>query len=117
PRLMRVPASHPVFDAAQLRAARLRAGLTQGQLARLIGVAGGERVSAWERGQAQVRNPARLHALANALGVTPAELLEIPPAGRNLRWLRLVAGLTLDQLAAAVNASVPTIKRWEAHGT
>jgi transcriptional regulator with XRE-family HTH domain len=38
-----------------LRAARVRAGLTQHELARLVGVAGGERVSRWELGTSRPR--------------------------------------------------------------
>lgn len=107
----------PVFSAQALRDARLRAGLTQGELARRIGVAGGERVSEWERGQARVRSATRLHALAAALGVNPVDLLQAPSGRRGLRWYRMLAGLTPAELARAASVSVPTVKRWEAHGT
>ena len=43
------------MDPGALRAARERAGLTQHQLARLVGVAGGERVSRWELGTSEPR--------------------------------------------------------------
>ncbi|WP_425577343.1 helix-turn-helix domain-containing protein [Nocardioides endophyticus] len=38
------------LDPSVLRAAREEAGLTQHELARLVGVAGGERISRWELG-------------------------------------------------------------------
>ncbi len=43
------------IDPSELRAARESAGLTQHELARLVGAAGGERVSRWELGVRFVR--------------------------------------------------------------
>src|SRR5665647_3888120 len=51
-----------------LRDARIRMGLTQHELARLIDVAGGERISRWELGSSALR-PEMLHRLAQALNV------------------------------------------------
>ena len=71
---------------AALRAARERAGLTQHQLARLVGVAGGERVSRWELGTSEPR-PEILVRLAKVLDVEAMDLLDVE-AGVNLRALR-----------------------------
>lgn len=109
-------ATSPVVDAAALRVAREQAGLTQAEVARRAGLAGGERVSVWERGLAVPRNPTVLHAVASALNVRPTSLLVPPSNGPNLRWLRFAAGLTVEEFAQAAHTSVPTIKRWEAHG-
>lgn len=106
----------PAIDGAALRGARVRAGLTQHQLAREVGVVGGERVSLWERGEARPRSPQLLHAVARALGVPVTALLIAPEGSPSLRWLRFVAGVALDELAAAAHLSVASLKRWEAQG-
>ena len=106
----------PSIDGAALRAARIRAGLTQHQLAHEVGVVGGERVSMWERGEARPRSPQLLHAVARAVGVRVTDLLPVPDWGPNLRWLRFVAGLSVDELAEAVHLSAASLKRWEAQG-
>jgi DNA-binding XRE family transcriptional regulator len=64
-----------VVDPVALRDARLRMGLTQHELARLIDVAGGERISRWELGSSAPR-PEILHRLAQALNVDAADLLD-----------------------------------------
>jgi transcriptional regulator with XRE-family HTH domain len=91
---------------AALRDARLRMGLTQHELARLIDVAGGERISRWGLGSSAPR-PEILHRLAQALHVGAADLLE---AGGpvDLRRLRASAGLSARALAARAHISVPT---------
>lgn len=106
----------PGIDGAALRAARLRAGLTQHQLAREVGVVGGERVSMWERGEARPRSPQLLHALARALSVPANSLLLRPDGGPGLRWLRFVAGVNVDELARSTHVSAASLKRWEAQG-
>ncbi len=99
-------------DGAAVLRARAARGLSQHQLARIVDVAGGERVSGWERGVGQPR--ARIIPdLARALGVDPLDLLSLPH-GVDLRALRLVAGRTAPELARAVNVSVHTYLRWEA---
>jgi len=62
-------------DPLALRDARLRLGLTQHELARLIDVAGGERISRWGLGSSAPRAELR-HRLAEALNVGVADLLE-----------------------------------------
>ena len=98
-------------DPMALRDARLRMGLTQHELARLIDVAGGERISRWELGTS-VPRPEILHRLAQALNVGAADLLEAG-APADLRRLRTAAGLSASNLAAQAHMSVPTYVRWE----
>lgn len=63
----------PSPSAFSLRAMRKRAGLTQVELGRLMGVAGSN-VAAWETGKAPVPQ-ARLHSLAAALRVSSSEVV------------------------------------------
>jgi transcriptional regulator with XRE-family HTH domain len=98
-------------DPVALRDARLRMGLTQHELARLIGVAGGERISRWELGSSAPR-PELLHRLAQALNVAAADLLEAGGAA-DLRRLRTFAGISARTLAVRAHMSVPTYIRWE----
>lgn len=101
------------IDPAALRAARERAGLTQHELARLVDVAGGERVSRWERGSS-VPKPDILLRLAEVLGLRPPELLATRETGAaDLRTLRIAAGLSAAEIAAAVHISRRTYVRWE----
>ena len=83
----------PAINGPALRDAREAAGLTQADLARAIGVVGGERISMWERGLARPRNPRLLHAAAAAVGVPATFLLEASADGPTMRWLRFAAGL------------------------
>jgi transcriptional regulator with XRE-family HTH domain len=102
-------------DPVALRDARLRMGLTQHELARLIDVAGGERISRWELGSSAPR-PEILRRLAQALNVDAADLLDAGgPA--DLRRLRTAAGLSARMLAARAHMSVPTYVRWESGRT
>ena len=90
-------------------------GLTQHELARLIDVAGGERISRWELGSSAPR-PEMVHRLAQILNVGAADLLEAGgPA--DLRRLRTCAGLSARTLAARAHMSVPTYVRWESGRT
>lgn len=92
--------------------ARTDRRLTQHQLARAVGIAGGERVSEWERGVAEPR--ARLvPRIAEALGISPVELLVLPD-GVDLRALRMMAGRSAPEVATSINVSVHTYLRWEA---
>lgn len=98
-------------DGAALRLARLERGMTQSELADVLRVAGGERVSAWERGvnQPDVR---LVPVLAEVLGVDPAALIgQRPPS--LLRHLRWTAGLTALELGAALHVSRNTYLRYE----
>ena len=98
-------------DPLALRDARIRMALTQHELARLIDVAGGERISRWELGTSAPR-PEMLRRLAQALNVKAADLFETGgPA--DLRRLRTFAGISARTLAARAHMSVPTYIRWE----
>lgn len=97
---------------AAIRLARENAGLTQHQLARLVGVAGGERVSRWELGTSEPR-PEVLVRVAKVLGVPPGDLLDVGGEIPDLRALRFAAGLSADQVAARAHVSKATYLRWE----
>jgi transcriptional regulator with XRE-family HTH domain len=99
-------------DPSALRAARERLGLTQHQLARLVGVAGGERISRWELGLDEPR-PDLLARLAHVLDTPAAALLDVDADRLDLRGLRYCAGLAVTQLAAAVHVSARSYVRWE----
>lgn len=102
----------PVVDPRALRAARLAAGLTQHQLARVIGVAGGERISRWELGTSAPR-PRMLQRLAEALGVGADSLLTPTDDLPDLRRLRATTGLSARELAERAYMAQPTLVRWE----
>lgn len=100
-------------DPAALRAARQKAGLTQGQVARALGLAGGEAVSVWERGAFEPKTAAQLHRLAEVIGVPVAELLRRDGGKMDLRYLRLVAGLESADVADQLHVALSTYRRWE----
>lgn len=99
-------------DPSALRAAREQAGLTQHELARLVGAAGGERVSRWELGTS-VPRPDFLVKLARALDIPALRLIHLDAEVPDLRALRLKAGLTVPELVAAAGLSAPTYYSWE----
>lgn len=58
--------------------------------------------------------PGTLRRVAEVLEVEPIELLAIDGAeGLALRELRVIRGMSLQELAGAVNASPSTVRRWE----
>lgn len=99
-------------DPSALRAARERLGVTQHQLARQVGVAGGERISRWELGLDEPR-PALLVRLAGILDTTAADLLDVDAEHRDLRALRYCAGLSVAELSATLHVSARSYLRWE----
>lgn len=99
-------------DPAALRAARESAGLTQHELARVVGAAGGERISRWELGTS-VPRPDFLVRLAKALDIPTLRLVRFDGDVADLKALRLQAGLTVSALAAAANVAMPTYYAWE----
>ena len=103
----------PRLNPEALRAARVRAGLTQHELARLVGVAGGERVSRWELGTSRPR-PEILLRVASVLEVSSTDLLGSSGDLADLRGLRVAAGLSMRDLAARAHVSKTTLGRWEA---
>lgn len=98
---------------AAIRTAREKAGITQHQLARMVGVAGGERVSRWERGTSEPR-PDILVRVARALGCPAVDLLVIRGDEPDLRALRFSAGTSANELAIRLHVSKSTYLRWEA---
>nr|WP_238146845.1 helix-turn-helix transcriptional regulator [Ornithinimicrobium murale] len=99
-------------DPAALRRARLRAGLTQHELARRVGVAGGERISKWELGTA-VPRAEYVHRLARELGTDVGALLGTTGVGE-LRWLRTSRGLSAREVAERAQVGRATYVAWEA---
>jgi len=99
-----------------LRVARLRtlAGWTQAGLAAELGASGRRRVGQWERGLEQPQ-PRYLPLLAAALQVEPLELLTVDRHNPPLQALRLAAGLTLTEVAAASGIPYSSYHRLE-HG-
>lgn len=99
-------------DPSALRAAREKAGLTQHELARVVGAAGGERISRWELGTS-VPRPDFLVKLAKALEIPTLRLIRLDGDVADLRALRLKAGLSVSAVAAAAKVAVPTYYAWE----
>jgi transcriptional regulator with XRE-family HTH domain len=99
------------FRPAALRRHRRCANLTQEQLALLIG-AHRSQVAAWESGAVPPR-AATLRRLAEALHITPAELLTTRPRP-SLRDLRHRAGLSQRGCADAIDRSQPSYGALEA---
>lgn len=100
-------------DPSALRSAREKAGLTQHELARLIGAAAGNGCRAGELGMSEPR-PDFLVKLARTLRIPALRLIHFEGDIPDLRGLRLKAGLTGPQLASRTNLSMPTYLRWEA---
>lgn len=96
------------------RVARLRtlAGWTQLQLAAELGASGRRRVGQWERGLEQPQ-PRYFPLLAAALKVEPLELLTVDRHDPPLLALRLVAGLTLIEVAMASGIPYSSYHRLE----
>jgi transcriptional regulator with XRE-family HTH domain len=123
--------THPVHSGpgratSQLRRLRLRRGLSQGQVARLIGMSR-HSVGAWERGArpplAAIRRLAGVYAVsvstvARAADVSPPELLDpdrwapgtLP---RVLTVLRDWSGLTQAEVAERCGCSRASVRNWE----
>jgi transcriptional regulator with XRE-family HTH domain len=129
--VIRAARRHPPQRVGALAQLRLRAGLTQQQVARQIERSYGS-VSAWERG---VRCPSwpDVRRLAATYGVSPVTIaraagLEAPAYLDQRRWtgdrlsrvirdLRSWTGMTRTVLAIAVGVRPQTITRWEAAQT
>lgn len=99
-----------LVDADALRRARLAAGLTQGEVARRLGLASGGVVYNWERGRYVPKEPT-LELVADLLGVSVENLLV--SGVRDLRRLRTLAGVTVGDLAESIGVASATVRRWE----
>lgn len=107
------PAVTPLApDPAALRRARVQAGLTQHELARRVGVAGGERISKWELGTA-VPRAEFVHRLARELGTEVTALMGKERVG-DLRWMRTARGLSAREVAERAQMGRTTYVAWEA---
>jgi transcriptional regulator with XRE-family HTH domain len=95
------------FSRTAARRARERAGLTQAELAILIGVTDGG-VSAWESG---TRAPTgrNLVALARVLSTPPIELLNLREDELRLADVRALYGLSGDEVASRVGIGTSTL--------
>jgi transcriptional regulator with XRE-family HTH domain len=92
-----------------LKAKRLSLHLFQTNLARLIGV---HKVSVqnWER-NVGTPTPSQMPAIIRFLGYVP--FTHDGSAAGRIRWLRMCAGWTQDELAGAAKCGEVTIWRWE----
>ena len=99
-----------------MREARRAAGMTQAELARRVGVAGGERVSVWERGLA-APSAVAVARMAEVLGVDPVALSGSSGEMSPMATLRVQAQLTSSGLAEAMGVTARTISRWESPKT
>jgi len=95
-----------------LARSRKTAGWTQAQLAAQLGAAGRLRVGQWERGLEQPQ-PRYIPRLAAALHLDALELLDVDVQNPPLQALRLAAGLTLAEVAAATGMAYSTYCRLE----
>lgn len=95
------------FRGEVLAAARETAGKSKAQLARDIKVANGSRIAVWEQGQE--RPLARfVPLLARQVGLDPWDLIDGDRDHPDLPHLRVVAGLSIRQVAALIGW--PTMK-------
>jgi DNA-binding XRE family transcriptional regulator len=110
------------FDGGLLRRARLsvrrldrpRAGLSIDELAARVGAVRALIID-YEAGR-KVPGPARLVALAEAVGVRPEALSGVAVGRARLVDLRCWAGLTAEQAAGALGVSRWAYSKWEQHG-
>jgi transcriptional regulator with XRE-family HTH domain len=82
--------------ADNLRAAMERKGISQSELARLLGIKS-QAVNQWLKPGGTTPRGTRLHDIAKALGVALQELLGISPAPANKQSRLLVAFDTMDE--------------------
>lgn len=95
-----------------IRDARESAGFTQHQLAREVGIAGGERVSKWELGTAVPR----LEVLARVARVVDVDIQVLLAPGFRLvgvARLRAAQSLSVSEAARECHVSIATYERWE----
>lgn len=95
-----------------IRDARETARLTQHQLAREVGIAGGERVSKWELGTATPR----LEVLAKVARVVDVDIQVLLAPGFRLvgvARLRAAQSLSVSEAARRCHVSIATYERWE----
>jgi len=85
--------------------------MTQADLAKVLGVAGPERISSWEH-ETNRPHVNQIPVLAKTLKVSPDALL-VGDSRNRLRDLRWEAGLSLGELAEQLHVGRNTYQRWE----
>lgn len=102
-----------------LRELRIKAGMTQSELARKLGKTAGA-ISHWERGKSNVilddNDLAQLRGIFGDLG-SNSESLGSSPLGTWLTKARLAADLSVPELSQISGVSIPAIYRIEQGGT
>lgn len=99
------------FQPARLQAARQRSGMSRGELGRLAEI-DETTILRWETGHGAPQ-PDLLARAAQVLEVDMDQLVVIAPAERTLADLRVLAGLTQQQLGSRVGTSYQTVSRVE----
>lgn len=99
------------FSYCRLQELRSEASLLERDVAEAIGCSTGA-VYNWEAGR-DSPGPARLAGLAQALAVTPGDLVIVPDADADLRGLRVRAGITQQTAATLVRLHRAAFSRIE----
>lgn len=99
------------FSAESFMRARQANHLSRGELARLADISPGA-VSAWETERATPQADT-LAKVTSILGIGIDEVVHIEPDKRSLGDLRIYAGLTQSQLAAAIGISTTSVAALE----
>jgi transcriptional regulator with XRE-family HTH domain len=113
----------PLEVGANLKLARLAAGLTQDQAGRRLGISG-QSIAGWECGYVRPP-PNRLIALAELYDTTPRALgfdeawlqsrrIRNSALARNLKSAREAAGLTLEEVSQELGLAKQSVWNWEA---
>jgi transcriptional regulator with XRE-family HTH domain len=103
------PPTMPKTIGDHLKAKRLELHLFQSDLARLMGVHMGS-IQNWER-NVGTPTPGQMPSIIQFLGYVPFEH-DGSTLGQ-IRWLRLCAGWTQQELAAAAGCNEVTVWKWE----
>jgi transcriptional regulator with XRE-family HTH domain len=103
------------FAGDVMQAARQGYGLSRAAVATLVTVSP-QTVAQWETGRS-VPTPAHLIAVAQALHVTPEQLLRAPAVAADLVGLRTRTGRTANAVARQIGFSAPLLSRWETGGS
>ncbi|HEY5857735.1 MAG TPA: helix-turn-helix transcriptional regulator [Aldersonia sp.] len=99
------------FQPGRLQAARQRSGMSRGELGRLADI-DETTILRWETGHGAPQ-PDLLARTAKILEIELDQLVVIDPAERTLADLRVLAGLTQQQLGSRIGTSYQTVSRVE----
>lgn len=106
-----VPAKVSAFDGNRLRVAREAKKWTQGRLAVKIGKAVSS-VYGWEA-NTRTPEPGTIRLLADTLGITPGELLNVPQEQWSLYEYRIVSGLTQAEVGKVLGVTMARVGNYE----